>query len=621
GGRLHDAELEPYGSPASWLGVKPAFRLDGEALVPLLGARSLVFLPPEAPGPLRPLLARWARERAGLPVLPGGVMLVRLDGAPARLYRFAAYLAEPPAETADEAPEADALARLPVPAGDLLAAYDALRARVEPLLLHDKTGAWPSREVRYRLRREREALEAWSRGPAAPGPATASRLLEPLDERLILNGNPAPSFVIGDLGPGAFRPPGARVTWTSSHPALIAPDGRVTRPERGPPARVRLEASVDREGAAAARPLHFTVIPRGTRLPLVRLRVPGEIPNTHRTPALAEFLDDDGVGRSGWLAAAVKLRGNTTLYHPKKSYSLRLDTRYRLPGFSGSSVVHLVGSQADPSLMKSKLAYDLFRSFGEPGRPRPSPRIELVELFVNDEYHGIYQLSERVDRFLLGFPAFDPREARQTVIYKAQGAEANLRTMVRRAYRQVEPDPRHGEYWTPLEELVALAGGAEPAAFTREVADRIDLPTFVDFHLLVNLFANREGVRFNLFLARDRAEGSRFVIVPWDYDKTVLGEPRGWLTNFLLLRLGKELPEYTEQLKRRWRELRRRQLADAAVLERIDGIEATLAPSLAREFARWPRATSHAETLREMKAWLPERLRYLDRRIAALTPG
>jgi hypothetical protein len=80
-----------------------------------------------------------------------------------------------------------------------------------------------------------------------------------------------------------------------------------------------------------------------------------------------------------------------------------------------------------------------------------------------------------------------------------------------------------------------------------------------------------------------------------------------------------DLPGFTERLRQRWRDLRRRQLTEAALLGRIDELDRRLAGSVPRELARWPaRHDPRERVVRDMKAWLSRRLVELDATIAGL---
>ncbi len=96
-----------------------------------------------------------------------------------------------------------------------------------------------------------------------------------------------------------------------------------------------------------------------------------------------------------------RARGNTSLASQKKSF--KIDFNRFLPGqkFEGLEEINLNGEHNDVSIMRAFLAQHLLRSAG-----LPSSRTSYVELYVNNQYKGLYLNSEHLDdEFLdLRFP-------------------------------------------------------------------------------------------------------------------------------------------------------------------------------------------------------------------------
>ena len=131
----------------------------------------------------------------------------------------------------------------------------------------------------------------------------------------------------------------------------------------------------------------------------------GDPPAGATVASVAEFVEGDG-RRSGLLEGRIRLRGNTALFrerNQKKYYRIVLDQPYDAPGIGRTRRLFLTSGWRDVTLMRDRLAYDLFRSFSEPGKPRYSPHVQTVELVVNGDYKGVYNLMDRVDADLLEF--------------------------------------------------------------------------------------------------------------------------------------------------------------------------------------------------------------------------
>ncbi len=87
-----------------------------------------------------------------------------------------------------------------------------------------------------------------------------------------------------------------------------------------------------------------------------------------------------------------RIRGNTSRASAKKSY--KVDFNHFVPGrkFYDLEKMNLNGEHNDPSIMRSKLCWDLFQQIRV-----PASRANHVRLYINDKYYGLYINVEHVD--------------------------------------------------------------------------------------------------------------------------------------------------------------------------------------------------------------------------------
>ena len=87
-----------------------------------------------------------------------------------------------------------------------------------------------------------------------------------------------------------------------------------------------------------------------------------------------------------------RLRGNTSRVSQKKSF--KLDFNHFFPGrdFYDVEKINLNGEHNDVSIIRSKLAWDLFDSIG-----MTASRANHVELYINENYYGLYISVEHID--------------------------------------------------------------------------------------------------------------------------------------------------------------------------------------------------------------------------------
>lgn len=117
---------------------------------------------------------------------------------------------------------------------------------------------------------------------------------------------------------------------------------------------------------------------------------PDSVWSDHLHPATVVWTS--GAGSDTLENVGFRLRGNTSRMAAKKSF--KLDFNALVPGrqWNGLEKVNLNGEHNDPSMVRARTVWDVFREAG-----LPAPRTGHVALFVNGEYRGVYLHVEHVD--------------------------------------------------------------------------------------------------------------------------------------------------------------------------------------------------------------------------------
>ncbi|MBN2890875.1 MAG: CotH kinase family protein [Bacteroidales bacterium] len=87
-----------------------------------------------------------------------------------------------------------------------------------------------------------------------------------------------------------------------------------------------------------------------------------------------------------------RLRGNTSRYSAKKSFKVSFNTFASSSEFYGLDNLNLNGEHNDPSIIRSKLNGDILHDFAI-----PAARTNHVEVYINNEYYGLYINVEHID--------------------------------------------------------------------------------------------------------------------------------------------------------------------------------------------------------------------------------
>ena len=369
-------------------------------------------------------------------------------------------------------------------------------------------------------------------------------------------------------------------------------------------------------------------------LPVIYLEAKEAIVSERKVPCGVRMVLPRGAepGGTGTLSGVVRFHGASSQGYPKKSFAITLAAPVRWPGMRESAHWVLNAAFVDRSLMRHKLSYDLFRGLSTGEGKRFAAASRFVELNLNGRYHGAYLLMERVDRALLELQSYDSNATAHACIYKAVDHGADFGRAGHGAYEQREPDPLVLPYWGPLDRFSKFASTAKDEEFFDPgtgIASRLDLDNTIDFHLLVLLTSNMDGIDKNLIFARNAPTTAvpkpRFFFAPWDYDATfgrnwdaTRVEPTVWLSNHLFDRLLGDVA-YRAKFAARWKQLREKEFSGQKLQRMIEDNVRALGEASKRNTLRWrtldgpyPDRLMFEEDIAQMQEWTAARLKWLD---------
>jgi hypothetical protein len=86
-------------------------------------------------------------------------------------------------------------------------------------------------------------------------------------------------------------------------------------------------------------------------------------------------------------------RGNSTWNYPKKSYTIKLESAANLLDMGQAESWILLSNVEDISYLRNKITYDMAVAAGMDG----APESRYIDLYINNEYHGMYLLCEKIE--------------------------------------------------------------------------------------------------------------------------------------------------------------------------------------------------------------------------------
>jgi hypothetical protein len=285
---------------------------------------------------------------------------------------------------------------------------------------------------------------------------------------------------------------------------------------------------------------------------------------------------------------------------------------------------------------------------------RYSPRTRFVEVFLARhagslgarDYFGLYLLEEKIkvgkhrvaiDRlgpndvkspevtggYLLKFDRLGPGESglhagSASMVY-VEPKESVITLPQRAAQREYI-----SSYFDDFGRVLRSPNWKDPVHGYRAY---IDVDSWIDFHVLEVLSGNVDALRFSTFFYKPRA--GKITYGPhWDFDRALGSlderdsEPRRWNTGqfFRAHWWGKLFtdPDFWQLWVDRWQDLRRTHFSETNLYGLIDRLGDEVREAQPREVKRWglePRGGSYHSELKMMKAWLSDRMEFIDQQL------
>ena len=250
------------------------------------------------------------------------------------------------------------------------------------------------------------------------------------------------------------------------------------------------------------------------------------------------------------MLAQIRWRGSTTNqpFKHKRNYKLNFvnkkgeKVKRRFFSLRKDDDWILDAGQADMFRLRNHIAAWLWDDFAtKPYYARhdsdihTSSRGHVVELFLNDEYSGIYNLCEPIDQKQLKVREFDPLTGEiHGGVWKAVGWEGATFEALPPPYDNTLSEWGDFELKYPkIEDLcpsdystlynaIEFVVNASKDEFKEQISNYIDLPVFYDYILFMNVLDAFDLAGKNLYWAvYDKQENKMLTLAVWDLDATM----------------------------------------------------------------------------------------------------
>ena len=411
------------------------------------------------------------------------------------------------------------------------------------------------------------------------------------------------------------------------------------------------------------------IILDGFNLPIILIDTYGvEIPDEPRIPASMgiinnesgiNYIDDPFNDFDG--SITIERRGNSSQWQGKTPYRFETvddegeNSNVELLGMPAENDWVLYAPWQDKTMIRNVLTYQLSNEMG-----RYASRSRHVELYLNDEYRGIYVLMEKIKRdgnrvdisklnpdeitgddvtggYILKFDWFYTGD-------NIGGFESEFDNMIYN-YHYPKPSDIVPEQEAYIEEYInefeTIMMGTDYTNDSTGYPSMMNVESFVDFILLQELAKNVDAYRLSTYIYKDKESiDNRLTAGPvWDFnhgfgncDYGETWEVDNWLLEYnpeggdqmaFWWELLWEDLAFQHKAAVRYTELRQTIFSEEHIYSIIDSIADYLGPAVDRNFARWPLLgnyiwpnyyvfDTYEEEIDYLKSWTTQRLAWMD---------
>ena len=344
----------------------------------------------------------------------------------------------------------------------------------------------------------------------------------------------------------------------------------------------------------------------------------------------------------------IRGRGNSTWeWYAKKPYRIKLDEKASILGLCEEKDWVLLANFRDPTKLMNTLVFEMGDRLGI---PYPN-HTRWIELTLNGDYMGLYQLTEQVEQgknrvnidkkagWLLSFDSDDGPEL-------SPGADDNFWSQVYRMPVCVK-SPEISEKIEVKSEK-SLIGDAKKALGDLEniilshdyeaLKQVCNVPVMIDYLLIQEYIYNVEvAAPRSIFIHKDSGDDALWTFGPlWDFDagfdfdwghmydghgyftdyrETVLGtDPARHISNYdyvpsFFTDMWKSR-QFVSEVKARWKQIRPRITAE--FWPEAKRYAEAAAEAMERDAKRWPIDKQYKTEINRMEKWLNARAVYMD---------
>ena len=366
--------------------------------------------------------------------------------------------------------------------------------------------------------------------------------------------------------------------------------------------------------------------------------------------------------------AKVKWRGGSTNTANKHKRNYKIKTlnekgkkqEISLLGMREDNNWILDAGQVDLFRLRNRIATEIWNDFAtKPYYATKEPKAKsgvagkVVEVILNNEYRGIYSLTEAMDRKELKLKKYDDKNQEfHGQLWKVSSWDKAQFWNIDKDYDNTQEtwhafetkypdiDDVNPTDYSPLYEAIDFVANSNDETFKKEVADYFDIPVLIDYQLFLETLKPIDNSGKNMYWGiYDVAKSKKLTLAIWDLDASVgqdwqcstplhpeyvspdteLGIEKAFNLYKRLSTLN--VDNYNQKVADRYHELRKTYFSEENLIAKYQDYYDMLVKSGAasREETKWSEDSdiggyplNFKEEIEYIKNWITKRLNYLD---------
>jgi hypothetical protein len=323
----------------------------------------------------------------------------------------------------------------------------------------------------------------------------------------------------------------------------------------------------------------------------------------------------------------IRGRGNSSWSYPKKPYRIKFDKKQSLFGLEASKSWVLLAEYLDPTCLATPVAFHLGDIFGIDF----NHSYHHVELYLNDDYVGIYGLTEQnqVGKGRVNIDEDNGWLVEMDVYYdenpKFRTGNYDLPIMIKSPEPKIEPtNINNPAFDFVIKDINELCDSMASLNFPEnEYRELIDINSFINYLMINEIVGNGElGWPKSVYSYKDK-NGKISMGPLWDFDwayasggtHTFFKNYAGYSNKHSFFKRFLNDPIFLAKYKERWNE-KYNDLFD--VLNFINDLSKGIEKSFASDYDRWKSGygtdypINYILETYKMKKWLTDRISWLN---------